>query len=67
MYSRPDIGIAKEAVSVEILPDVILMPNVGVRGVMWQEIEGRKRTTPSRMMVSIFQMEDLNNILVRLT
>ncbi len=67
MYSNPDIGIAKESVSVEILPDVILMPNVGVRGVMWQEIEGRKRTTPSRMMVSIFQMEDLNNILVRLT
>ena len=67
MYSNPDIGIAKESVSVEILPDVILMPNVGVRGVMWQEIEGRKRTTPARMMVSIFQMEDLNNILVRLT
>ena len=38
-----------------------------VRGVMWQEIEGRKRTTPSRMMLSLFQMEDLNNILVRLT
>jgi len=67
IYSRPEIGIAKESVSVEILPDVILMPNVGIRGVMWQEIEGRKRTTPSRMMVSIFQMEDLNNILIRLT
>lgn len=67
MYSRPEIGIAKETISVEVLPDVILMPNVGIRGVMWQEIEGRKRTTPSRMMVSIFQMEDLNNILVRLT
>ncbi|MCM1174628.1 MAG: cyclic nucleotide-binding domain-containing protein [Blautia sp.] len=67
MYSRPDIGIARESVSVEILPDVILMPNVGIRGVMWQEIEGRKRTTPARMMVSLFQMEDLSSILVRLT
>ena len=67
MYSRPEIGIAKESIGIEILPDVILMPNVGVRGVMWQEIEGRKRTTPSRMMLSLFQMEDLNNILVRLT
>lgn len=67
MYSRPEIGVAKESISVEILPDVILMPNVGVRGVMWQEIEGRKRTTPARMMVSLFQMEDLGNILVRLT
>lgn len=67
IYTNPKLGIGKEYISVEILPDIILMPNVGVRGVMWQEIEGRKRTTPSRMMVSIFQMEDLTNILVRLT
>lgn len=67
MYSKPEIGVVKEAIGVEVLPDVILMPNVGIRGVMWQEIEGRKRTTPSRMMLSLFQMEDLNNILVRLT
>ena len=67
IYTNPKLGIGKEEVSVEILPDIILMPNVGVRGVMWQEIEGRKRTTPSRMMVSLFQMEDLTNILVRLT
>lgn len=67
IYTNPELGIGKEYISVEILPDIILMPNVGVRGVMWQEIEGRKRTTPSRMMVSVFQMEDLTNILVRLT
>ena len=67
IYTNPNLGIGKEYVSVEILPDIILMPNIGVRGVMWQEIEGRKRTTPSRMMISIFQMEDLTNILVRLT
>ncbi len=67
IYTNPAIGIGKEMVQVEVLPDVILLPNVGVRGVMWQEIEGKKRTTPSRMMVSIFQMEDLDNILIRLT
>lgn len=67
IYTNPKLGIGKEYVGVEILPDVILMPNVGVRGVMWQEIEGRKRTTPSRMMISVFQMEDLTKILVRLT
>ena len=67
IYTNPNLGIGKEYVGVEILPDVLLMPNVGVRGVMWQEIEGRKRTTPSRMMISVFQMEDLTKILVRLT
>lgn len=67
IYTNPDIGIGKESVGVEVLPDIILMPNVGTRGIAWQEIEGRKRTTPARMMLSIFQMEDLTNILVRLT
>lgn len=67
IYTNPALGIGKESISVEVLPDLILMPNVGIRGVAWQEIEGRKRTTPARMMVSIFQMEDLTSILVRLT
>lgn len=67
IYTNPDIGLGKETISVEVLPDIILMPNVGTRGIAWQEIEGRKRTTPARMMVSVFQMEDLTNILVRLT
>lgn len=67
IYTNPSIGVAKEMIQVEILPDVILLPNIGVRGVMWQEIEGKKRTTPSRMMVSIFQMEDLETVLTRLT
>ncbi len=67
MYTNPQQGIPKEVIHVEILPDFILMPNAGVRGVMWQEIEGKKRTTPARMMISIFQMEDLESILIRLT
>lgn len=67
IYTNNELGIAKEYISVEVLPDIILMPNMGIRGVMWQEIEGRKRTTPSRMMVSVFQMEDLTNIFIRLT
>lgn len=67
MYSQPDQGIPKEFIHVEILPDFILMPNVGTRGVMWQEIEGKRRTTPARMMTSVFQLEDLALILIRLT
>lgn len=67
IYTNPALGIGKEYIKVEVLPDIILMPNIGIRGVMWQEIEGRKRTTPSRMMVSIFQMEDLTSLLVRMT
>ncbi|TCL58975.1 cyclic nucleotide-binding protein [Kineothrix alysoides] len=67
IYSNPEGGVAKEMVNVEVLPDIILFPNVGIRGVMWQEIEGKRRTTPARFMSSIFQMEDLLTIMTRLT
>lgn len=67
VYSDPDHGITKELVQAEVLPDIILMPNIGTRGVMWQEITGRKRNSPARMMISIISMEDLYPTMVRLT
>lgn len=59
--------MGKETIHMEFLPDIILMPNVGIKGAMWQEIEGKKRNSPSRMIFSIFHMEDLNTTMVRLT
>lgn len=58
--------MGKEPIHLEFLPDVILMPNAGVRGMMWQEIEGKKRNSPSRMIFSIFHMEDIKSTMVRL-
>ena len=59
--------MSREHIHVEKLPDFILMPNAGVRGIMWQEIEGKVRTTPSRMFISILHMEDLQNTIIRMT
>lgn len=66
VYSNDSIGISKEAMYIRVLPDIILMPNIGTRGVMWQEIEGKKRSTPSRYAVSVFHLEDLSTTLLRL-
>ena len=54
MYSNPKIGVNREYVAKEVLPFVILLPNAGGRGAMWQEISGSKRDTPARMMVPLF-------------
>ena len=67
VYTNPEAGIPKEFFHLEKLPDVILMPGIGTRGVMWQEIEGRKRNTSARMMLPIFYLEDLRSAIVRLT
>ncbi|MCR5486942.1 MAG: hypothetical protein K6F35_05370 [Lachnospiraceae bacterium] len=54
MYSNPKIGVNREYVAKEVLPYVILLPNAGQRGAMWQEISGSRRDTPARMMVPMF-------------
>lgn len=66
MFNLRERGI-NEMIEVEVLPDMILMPNIGGRGIMWQEIEGKKRTTPARMMCSIFHTEEFAQSMIRLT
>ena len=60
-------AMGKETIHLEFLPDIILMPNVGIRGVMWQEIEGKYRNSSGRMFFSIFHMEDFVTSMIRLT
>lgn len=67
VYANPESGIAREFINVEILPNVILMPNIGSRAVMWQEIEGRRRTTPARMFMSALSLEDIYPQLLKMT
>lgn len=52
---------------VEYLPNIILMPNMGINGVMWQEIEGKYRNTSARMVFSVFHLEDFYTSLLRST
>ena len=50
----------------EIRPYFILMPNVGERGIMWQEIEGASRQTPAHMLMSIFHVAELEETMTRM-
>ena len=67
LYTNTECGISKEFVHVEVMPEIILMPNVGVRGAMWQEMDGRKYSTPARMFMSVFLLNDLKALIMRLT
>ncbi len=66
VYSNPDQNVTQIPIHKEVLPYVILMPNVGNRCVLWQEIEGKKRTSPGRMLMPIFLAADLMDSVVRL-
>lgn len=60
------IGV-KDTVLSDIRPDVILMPNAGSRGVMWQEIEGMNRKTPARFVISSLYVENIEKAFIRMT
>jgi CRP-like cAMP-binding protein len=66
-YTNQKLDIANEYLHVEVLPDIILMPNVGTRGSLWQEIEGKNRRTPARMFMSMFLDVELKAMVIRLT
>ena len=66
-YEIPDMAGSVERLNLEVLPDIILLPNVGTRGILWQEIMGRDRTTAARMFIPIFLQTELYALMVRLT
>ena len=65
-YRDPSKGIEKELVMMSVIPDVILMPVYGSRAIMWQEISGRVRSAPGRILLPILTDENLDDMLVKL-
>lgn len=66
LYMDSAKGIDKEYIMKQVLPDVILSPVPGSSGAMWQEIDGRKRSTPGRFMLPSLAMISLEDILAKL-
>ena len=66
MFSDEEAGIKKEFIQQEVYPDVLVFPAVGSRGIMWQELSGRRRNSPGRFLLPIFMEGDLDKTLTRL-
>lgn len=66
IFSNPEIGVNQAFIDEDITPYTILMPNMGSRASLWQEIEGKKRTTPARFIISIFNTETFEDVMIRL-
>ena len=67
MFSDPSLPGGREIVQRQILPDIILLPNIGIRAALWQEIEGRNRSTPGCMLFPVFCLTDTYQLIMRLT
>ncbi len=66
VFSDPAIGITQLYYDDDITPYMILMPNVGSRASLWQEINGKNRRTKARMIVSIFNTENTEESMIKL-
>ena len=66
LFSDVEIGVPSVHYADDITPYMILMPNAGSRACLWQEIEGKKRSTKARMLVSIFNTENTEECMIKL-
>ncbi len=66
LYTKEVEGIKKEFIQQEVHPDIIILPTNGSRGIMWQELSGRRRTSPGRFLLPAFMEGDLEKTLIRL-
>ncbi|HEX3023272.1 MAG TPA: cyclic nucleotide-binding domain-containing protein, partial [Lachnospiraceae bacterium] len=65
LYFDKEKKIEKEYIQKEVFPDIILLPTSGVNGVMWQEIEGKKRDTSGRFLLPSFAEVELEDMLIK--
>jgi hypothetical protein len=64
VYNNKDHGISKELVMKPVRPEFILIPTLGERAVMWQELTGRVSASAGRIIFPLFTFEDLDNMMV---
>lgn len=57
-------GVNAEPVQKEVFPDVILMPNVGMKAMMWQETAGVKRDTSARFVFPVMTIYSLQDMMI---
>lgn len=67
MFHDDMLGKTQHPIDKQVLPQFILMPCIGTRGALWQEIEGFNRQSPASMLLPIFCLTDLNLLILRLT
>ncbi len=64
-YDNAELNIKREYVVKEVFPDIIIFPNSGENGIMWQELSGRKRDSKGRFLIPSFTVKNLQELFVK--
>ena len=63
-YNNMEANVRSEAIMHRVAPDIILLPNVGQRAMMWQECGGIKVSTPARFVFPLFTIDDVDKMML---
>lgn len=67
LYSSPDMGINREFIQVQVIPNFILAPTAGTLFQFWMEREGKVRDSRGRLPGPAINTEDLFTMLTNVT
>jgi CRP-like cAMP-binding protein len=67
LYMNEKIGIPKEFIQIQVIPNMLLVPSIGPVFQYWQEREGNNRTSPGRLICPIFILDDLYDMLLHVS
>lgn len=63
-FTDMDAGVKSEAYLKRVEPDIIILPNVGMRAMMWQECGGIKVDSPGRFVFPMFTLDDIDKLMI---
>jgi hypothetical protein len=63
-YTDMEAGVKSEPYLKRVEPDIILLPNCGMRAMMWQECGGIKVDTPGRFVFPLFTFDDVDKLMI---
>ena len=63
-FTDMEANIKSESYLKRVQPDIILLPNVGMRAMMWQECGGIKVDSPGRFVFPLFTLDDLDKLMI---
>ena len=63
-FTDMEAGVKSESYLKRVEPDIILLPNCGMRAMMWQECGGIKVDSPGRFVFPMFTFDDLDKLMI---
>ncbi|MBO5616779.1 MAG: cyclic nucleotide-binding domain-containing protein [Pseudobutyrivibrio sp.] len=63
-FTDMEANVKSEPYLKRVQPDIILLPNCGMRAMMWQECGGIKVDSPGRFVFPMFTFDDLDKMMI---